>query len=181
VTPKRYFYVLCGVLGLLIVGGGFGYYFLSKSPASGTAELSQRLGDQQVAMQKLQALQDLQQQYQRLQPLIPTVYDALPNQKDQSTIALQLHDLAQNSGMNLDSLTFAPSTIPGPTSQTVAAGSVLAIPVTFQLSGSYAQLQAFLQGQERLNRYTSVTSLTITTSANGGLTFAITLNAYVKP
>jgi len=180
-TPKRYFYLLCGVLGLLVIGGGIGYYLLSKSPASGTAELSQRLGDQQLAEQKLADLQDLQKQYQQLQPLIPTINNALPAQKSQSTLALQLRELAQNNGMNLDSLTFTPSTQPGPASQTVPAGSVLAIPVTFQLNGTYAQLQQFLQGQERLSRYTSMTSLAISASENGGLTFAISLNAFVKP
>lgn len=180
-TPKRYFFLLCGALGLLVIGGGIGYYLLSQSPASGTAELSKRLGDQQLADQKLADLQDLQKQYRSLQPLVPTINNALPNQKNQSTLALQLRELAQNNGMNLDSLTFAPSTQPGPASQTVPAGSVLAIPVTFQLSGTYAQLQQFLQGQEHLSRYTSMTSLAISTSGNGGLTFAVSLNAFVKP
>lgn len=180
-TPRRYFYLLCAVLGILVVGGGIGYYLLSKSPASGTAELSKRLGDQQLAEQKLADLQDLQKQYRNLQPLVPTITNALPTQKSQSTLALQLRELAQNNGMSLDSLTFAPSTQPGPVSQTVPAGSVLAIPVTFQLSGTYAQLQQFLQGQEHLSRYTSMTSLAITTAGNGSLTFAVSLNAFVKP
>ena len=180
-TPKRYFYVLCGVLALLIVGGGAGYYYLTKSPASGTIVLSQQLADQQLTQQQLQGLQDLKKQYQKLQPVIPAINNALPNQKDQSTLALQLHDLAQNCGMSLDSLTFNPSTQPGPVSQTVVAGNVLAIPVTFQLSGNYTQLQQFLQGQEKLSRYTSMTSLSISTSGNGTLVFGISLNAFVKP
>lgn len=181
-NPKRYFYLLCGILAFLVVGGGTGYYYLSKSPASGTSELSQRLGDQQLTDQQLQDLQDLQKQYQHIQTVIPLINNALPNQKDQSTLGVQLQELAQNAGMPLTSLTFNPSTLPGPTSQTVTAGSVLAVPVGFQLVGTYAQLQTFLQGQERLNRYTSVTSLTINTSGTSGvLTFVIGLNAFVKP
>ena len=35
------------------------------------------------------------------------------------------------------------------------------MPVTLNLSGSYEQMQTFLQSLERLNRYTSVTSLVI--------------------
>lgn len=179
-TPKRYFYLLCGILTLLIIGGGGGYYLLSKSPASGTTELSQRLGDQQLAEQQLADLQDLKKQYQHLQPLIPVIDNALPQDKNQTALAIQLRDLAQNSQMSFSGLNFAASTQPGPTSQTVPAGSVLAIPVNFQLKGTYPQLQQFLQNQERLNRYTSVTSLAIT-SGDGNLTFSVSLNAFVKP
>lgn len=180
-TPQRYFYILCGILSFLVVAGAGGYYLASASLTSGTTELSQRLGDQQLAQQKLGDLQDLQKQYQRLQPVIPTVYAALPTAKDQSTIALQLRNLAQNCHMDLESLTFAASTQPGPISQTVPAGNVLAIPITFQLSGTYDQLQQFLKGQELLNRYTSMTSLTISSSGSTGLQFVVSLNAYLKP
>jgi Tfp pilus assembly protein PilO len=180
VTPKRFFFVLCGILCLLIVAGGIAYYYASASLASRTRTLSQRLADENLADQHISDLSDLKDQYNRLLPLVPVIYAALPNQKDQSAIALQLHDIAAASGMNLNSLTFNASTIPGPTSQTIPSGSVLAIPITFQLQGSYNQLQEFLQKQESLNRYTSVTSLGISGSGNS-LSFAITLNAFVKP
>ena len=180
-SPQRYFTILCGILGVLVVAGAGGYYLASRSLTSGTAELSQRLGDEQLANQKLDDLGDLQKQYQRLQPLIPVIDNALPTEKDQSTIAVQLHNIAQSSGMDLESLTFAPTVLPGPISQTVPVGSVLAVPITFQLTGNYGQLQQFLQSQELLNRYTSMTSLTINADNPNELVFDIGLNAFVKP
>lgn len=180
-SPKRFFYILCGLLGIILVVGGLSYYYATINLSQTTAQLSQRLADEEVADENLASLQNLNKQYKHLAPELQAINQALPDEKKISQIALELHDIASNSGMSLDSLTFAASTKPGPTSQTVAAGSSLAIPITFQLVGSYNQLQAFLQRQERLKRYTSVTSLDISTSDSGSLAFNITLDAYVKP
>ncbi len=179
-SPKRFFYLLCVGLIIIVLAGGAAYYYASLLLANGTHTLSQDLASESLANQQLSQLEDLRQEYQRLQPLLPAIYDALPNQKDQSTIALQLHNIAAASGMNLDSLSFTPTAIPGPTSQTIAAGSALAIPISFELHGNYAQLQQFLQLQENLNRYTNITSLSISGGGNS-LSFAINLEAFMKP
>ena len=179
-TPRKFFYILLGALALILVAGGYAYYYATTSLQEGTIKVSQRLGDQQLANERLAQLDDLKQQYQRLQPLLPTINSALPAQKDQTRLALQLRNIASKSGMSLDGLTFPASTAPGPVSQTVKVGDVLAIPVTFQLIGTYEQLQQFLQLQENLDRYTSVTSLTIS-SDRSGLSFNISLTAYLKP
>ncbi len=179
-STKRFFYILCGIMAALILIGGVAYYFANKNLASGTVELSRHLADEQLADQKISDLQDLDAQYQRLKPLLPVINEALPNQKNQSQIAIQLRNIASQSGMTLDSLTFTSSTAPGPISQTVKVGDVLAVPISFQLGGSYDQLQAFLNLQEHLNRYTNMTSLTIS-GANNQLKFDVSLNAFVKP
>ena len=178
--PKRFFFILCGMLGAMVVLGGAGYYYASQELNEGTKQLSQRLADLELNNQKLADLEDLQRQYERLEEIKPIIFNALPTEKKQAMIALQLRSVAANSGMQLYSLTFPASAAPGPTSQTVPAGDVLAIPVTFQLRGSYGQLQQFLMQQEKLDRYTSITSLAINGSGNV-LTFDITLNAFVKP
>ncbi len=180
-TPKRFFYVLCGLLVIILVGGGEAYYQADRALRAGTATLSQQLASSELADTQLSNFQDLREQYQQLQPQIPAIYAALPTTKDQSTIALQLHNVAASCGMDLGSLAFNASTVPGRTSQTVADGTVLAIPITFQLTGTYSQLQQFLQKQELLNRYTSVTSLAISVGAGNSLSFNVTLNAFLKP
>jgi Tfp pilus assembly protein PilO len=179
-TSKRFFFVLCGALLLLIIAAGGAYYLASRNLQAGTSELSQRLADEQLADQRISDLQDLDKQYTRIQPSLPIIYAALPDQKNQSQIAIDLRNIAAQSGMSLDSVSFAASTAPGPVSQTVKVGDVLAIPISFQLGGSYDQLQTFLNLQEHLNRYTNMTSLTITGS-NNALKFDVTLNAFVKP
>jgi Tfp pilus assembly protein PilO len=179
-SAKRFFMILLGVLAVILIAGGAGYYFASRSLHEGTSQLSQRLADEQLADEQLANLEDLKKQYERLQPLIPVINNALPDQKNQSRIAVQLHNIADQSGMRLDTLSFPASTTPGPLSQTVKEGDVLAIPVTFQLTGSYEQLQHFLTSQENLDRYTSITSLNINQTPKG-LTFDINLSVFMKP
>lgn len=181
-SPKKFFYVLCGIAAVVVLGGGAGYYLASQALKAETANLSRRLADEQAGEQQLSSLDDLQKQYERLTPLLPVVNSALPNEKNQSTLALQLRNIAEQSGMNLTGLTFSASTQPGPTSQTIPDGAVLAIPVSFKLAGTYDQLQQFLGLQEHLDRYTSVTSLTISSdNTSSKLSFDIALNAFLKP
>lgn len=179
---KQLFFVLCVVLAVFIAAGGATYYFASVTLSSGTTELSERLADEQLANKKLDDLADLEKQYKRLEAVMPKIYDALPDQKLQSKIGVQLRNISQQSGMNLDSLTFPASTAPGPISQTIKVGDVLAIPVTFQLTGTYDQLRQFLGLQETLDRYTNVTALNISSGPNSKtLTFDVSLNVFMKP
>lgn len=181
--PKQFFLLLCGIIAVVIIGGGGGYYLASKSLHDGTSQLSQKLADEELANNKLQQLQDLKNQYRRLQPVLSELDTALPNAKRQSELSLQLQNIAGLCGMTIKSVSFPPSTAPGAISQTVKAGSALAMPVTFQLQGSYDQLQTFLHRQELLNRYTSMNSLAVSHGVSGdtNLTFDIQLNAFLKP
>lgn len=178
--PRRFFFILSGLLAFMLVAGGGGYYFASMNLEKGIGDLSKRLGDKQLSEQKLADLDDLQKQHERLKPMMPIIYNALPTEKEQSKIAIQLRNIARASNMELDGLNFAASSAPGPTSQTVPVGDVFAVPITFTLYGSYSQLQAFLQRQEKLDRYTTVTGLDISESESS-LSFNITLNTFVKP
>ncbi len=83
--------------------------------------------------------------------------------------------------MQLDNLDFPASTQPSAISQTIKAGDVLAMEVRFQLAGTYDQLQDFLRRQEKLDRYSSMTSLGINTAERERLSFSMILNVYVKP
>lgn len=177
-------------MAVTVLGGGAGYYYASIALHNDTQNLSRKLADEQVAADRLQGLSSLKARIQQLHvpdkknPDAPPLYDlimqALPQTKEQTQLLLQLQSIADASGIELKSVAFAPSTIPGPTSQTVKAGDVLAIPVTLQLAGTYPQLQNFLERQEHLNRYTSIASLTVT-GTGSKLTYGVQLNAYLKP
>ncbi|HSX41467.1 MAG TPA: type 4a pilus biogenesis protein PilO [Candidatus Saccharimonadales bacterium] len=179
-TPQKYFYILAGILAVVLLGGGAGYYYATSNLTEGTITLSQRQADKDLADEKLSKFQDLDKQYHKLAPVIAQLDEALPKDKRQSELSLQLQNIASASGMRIDSITFPTSNTPGPTSQTTKVGDILALPVTFQLHGTYGQLQAFLQRQERLNRYTSMTALDIS-GGGSALNFAIQLNAFLKP
>jgi Tfp pilus assembly protein PilO len=76
----------------------------------------------------------------------------------------------------------SPVGLPTSVSQTVKAGNVLALPISFQLSGSYAQLQLFTSRVENLNRFTNITNLAISRpDKNKPIVYSVSLNAYIKP
>ncbi len=181
---KQFFYGSLAVLALLVIGGGAAYYYATIGIHQKTAKLSQQMALDTVANERISQFIGLRKQYQRFQPLIPQIEAALPPAKKQSEVALQLQQLAASAGMNLPAVTFASSNgLPTGTSQTISSGGLLALPVTFQLTGTYSQLQRFLVSLEQLNRYTSVSSLEIARAdaETKTLKFSIDLNVYVKP
>ena len=181
---QQFYYGCLGALAILIIGGGVGDYYANAALRTKTATLQDQLSTQAVLDDQINQLAALKKTYQRLLPQVPQVEAALPRQKQQSEIALQLQQLASAAGMSLPSLNFAGvTTLPNATSQTVRTGSVLALPVSFQLSGSYPQLLTFLNSLENLNRYTGVTNLAIThkDDKTQTLNFELNVNVYVKP
>jgi Tfp pilus assembly protein PilO len=127
----------------------------------------------------------LKKQFLALQPKLAKVDLALPKVKKQSEVALQLQQLANGSGMTISAISFSGGasgqSLPSATSQTIAVGNATALPITFQLTGTYEQLQTFLQKLEQLNRYTNVSSLSISRTTSNKLTFSLTVNAFIKP
>lgn len=178
--PKQFFFILIGICGVIIVGGGVGYYYALNAFHSKTAELKTKLADQQVADDRINRLNQLKRQYAQIEPLISKLDEALPKNKQQSELVLQLDELAKRAGLTLPGATFTPSTAPTGTSQTAKEGDVLALPITMQIKGSYPQIQTFLRSLEKLNRYVSVNTISIT-SQGSTVGFDISLKAFLKP
>jgi Tfp pilus assembly protein PilO len=184
VKPKQFNLVLSGVLAIIILAGGGGYYLATKKVSGQTDKLKQRLAAASVDDDQIDQLASLRKQYQKIEPVVAKIESALPHTKDESAIAQQLGRLAAGNGMSLSSLSFpATSGLASPTSQTAKDGDALAVPVTFQLGGSYDQMAAFLRGLEQLSRYSNVSSLNVSKVEGkaGQVTFTITLNTYLKP
>lgn len=182
-TPKKYFFTLLGVIVLLIAASGYGYYYAVTRINASKAELAGTLTAQETAQQQLDDMAKLHTQYSRdILPILPKINDALPRTKNQTEILAQLQSIATESGLSLTNVSL-PSAVglPGVTSQTVQMGNVLALPISFQLQGTYAQLQAFLTRVEDLSRLTNVTSLAISHAEKNNVTYSMTVNAYIKP
>ena len=183
-TAKKFFYVLIGLVAALLLAGGYGYYYAITRITASKATLAQTLGTKQQADDELSDLAKLKIQYQRdIVPIQARIDDALPRTKNQTEILAQLQTIAASTGLVLSNVTL-PSAVglPGNTSQTVPAGKVLALPITFQLQGSYPQLQAFLSRVENVNRFTNVTSLAVSHSdKSNDVTYSMTVNVYIKP
>lgn len=183
-TPQRFSIILGSIIALMVVLGGVGYYFALNHLLAGTAQLRADLTESAQAQADLDALAVAKRTYDRdIKPIVPLVNGALPKTKQQTEILAQLQRLAAASGLTISGITLPSTTgLPTATSQTTKAGDVLALPLSFQLTGSYSQLQAFLTKAETLNRFTNVTTLAISRAdPSRPITYGITLNAYIKP
>ncbi len=182
--PKQLYYGLIGLIVVLAIGLGYGYYQAVGKVKAQTKALSKLMADDSLNQEHLDQLSDLKHKLKDLEPVLAKLDIALPATENQSQVILQIEQLAAQAGMNLPNASFqALNGLPTATSQTVKAGPALALPISFQLNGTYEQLQTFLQSVEHLGRYSSVSSLSITQSATNAkaLSFSITLNVYVKP
>jgi Tfp pilus assembly protein PilO len=182
--PKRFFYVLLVVLALVLGGGGGGYYYALKQLNAQKLAVADKLAAAEEASQEIEKLATLKRQYDRdVAPNLTLINNALPKDKKQTEVLAQLQNIAGASGLNISTISMpSPVGVPTSTSQTVKSGQVLALPISFQLAGTYEQLQTFLKKVERLNRFTNVTNLGISRpDKTKPIVYSISLNAYIKP
>ncbi|HSX48437.1 MAG TPA: type 4a pilus biogenesis protein PilO [Candidatus Nanoarchaeia archaeon] len=181
--PKQFYFILTAVLAVLVLGGGAYYYLATQHIDQKTADLSKKLADVEVVAAQIDNLAQLSKQYQKIEPAFSRLDQVLPRSKQESEVVLQLDKLASINGMSLGGVNFPPSaTLPSATTQTEKVGDALAVPVTIQLTGSYEQMQAFLQGLEKLNRFTNVTTLAINKGEKPKLVaFSLTVQVFLKP
>jgi len=182
--PKQFFLVLLGVFGVAVVVGGGGYYFAMKQLTAQSTALATDLAAQKDADAQLESLGRLKHQYERdIVPILPLLDEALPRDKKQTEILAQLQNIATQVGLQIASVSMpSPLGLPTSVSQTVKSGAVLALPISFQLSGTYDQLQEFTSRIENLNRFTNITNLGISRpDKTKPIVYSIALNAYIKP
>jgi Tfp pilus assembly protein PilO len=182
--PKQFFLVLIGSFAVILLAGGAGYYWALQKLNSQSTELSTGLAAQTAADEQIDRLAMLRGRYNReIEPILPLLDDALPRDKKQTQILAQLQTIAAGVGLQITSVSMpSPVGLPTNVSQTVKSGTVLALPISFQLSGSYEQLQQFTAKVENLNRFTNITNLAINhTDKSKPIVYSISLSAYIKP
>jgi len=182
VKPKQFFFVALGLLVVVAAAGGAGYYYALKYVRAQSDTLATQLAEQKEADSQIDSLERLNGQYNKdIVPILSLIDQSLPRDKKQTEILAQIERIAAGNGMTLTGITMpAPSGLPSSVSQTVKAGNVSALPITFRIEGSYTQLEMFTSQLENLNRFTNITTLTVNRK-NGGAEYAFTLNAYIKP
>jgi Tfp pilus assembly protein PilO len=182
--PKQFFFILLGIVGVTLLVAGGGYYMgLTQLNAQSTT-LGTGLASQADADTQIEKLGLLKREYDRdIVPILPLLDEALPREKKQTEILAQLQNIASNVGLQIASISMpSPLGLPTSVSQTVKAGTLLALPVSFQLSGTYDQLQQFTERVENLNRFTNITDLAISRpDKSKPIVYSIALNAYIKP
>jgi Tfp pilus assembly protein PilO len=182
--PKHFFLVLLGVFAAMVLIAGGGYYFGLKQLHAQSSALSVGLAAQAEADTQIETLSRIKRQYDRdIVPILPLLDEALPRDKKQTEILAQLQSIASQVGLQITSVNMpSPLGLPTGVSQTVKSGTVLALPISFQLTGNYDQLQQFTARVENLNRFTNVTNLAISRpDKSKPIVYSIALNAYIKP
>lgn len=180
--PQKFFWILMGALIILLGAGGTGYYFAVRYVGTAQQKLAQQYMAQNDADLQIQEITKLKAQYKHdVVPLQQKIEATLPRTKNQTEILAQLQRLATDSGLQISSVSFPNSANPTATSQAVKSGLVLALPVSFQTTGTYAQLETFLAKLESLNRFTSITNLAVSKVDAKKISFSINMNAYFKP
>lgn len=182
--PKQFFFVLLGVTVVVLAAAGGGYYWAMKKMQADSQYLATQLADQSAADNEIDSLNHLKYVYDNeIVPILPLMDEALPRDKKQTEILAQLQNIATGAGLNISSISMpSPTGLPTSVSQTVKTGNVLALPISFQLSGTYDQLQTFTQQVENLNRFTNITNLSVTHSDKSRpIIYSIALDAYILP
>ncbi len=173
-TPKKYYQIIVGIMiGLAVVGAG-GYWYALNALNDASADLATQKSLSDSADTRVANLKNTQNRYQKLvEPLLPQINEALPNTSNQTEILSQLQTAAKTSSVSLSSVTFQ-----GSAGKPVAG--VIPLSMSFQVTGNFTHVQAFLADVENLSRITTVDSLTATASGKT-ITYAINLTAYSKP
>lgn len=210
-NAKRVSYILilfCVVLTGLIVGSGTLGNIIFKKQSERLSELkakNQALDQQSLAL--IKAKKDIEQ-YGSLNDIAKTI---VPQDKDQARTIREINNIASESGVTLNQISFQASTLgdnqrpptaSGATSTPSASVStkqaltqvepVSGIPGVYSLginiqSGeaneiSYDKFLTFLEKLESNRRTSHVANITVNPSDDGRfVSFSLLLNAYVKP
>jgi Tfp pilus assembly protein PilO len=180
--PKIFFSILLGLIAVILAAGVGAYYLAFSKLVSTSSSYSQQLSNQAESDSMLAAIRKLEFSYKNnVRPIIPLMDSALPRNKNQTELLTQIKSIASESGLSITNINFATvNGLPSNVTQTTPNGSVLALPINFQLDGSYAQLQQFLFRAEKLKRLTNITTLSVTKN-DKAISYAITMNAYIMP
>lgn len=186
-SPQKLFYVLLGLIAVIVLGGGAGYYYGHVWLSEKIDQLESLRAEAVVAKEEVDRLQELELVYGDIQELEEKTDRILPEEKLQSEVASQIFAMIDGAGLDGGGISFqSTSGIPDRTTQTDEGSldEVLVMPVNFNVSGTYQELLLFLDNVERQERFMQVTSLSINRSSSddtdGQLNLSIQLEVFLK-
>lgn len=194
-TAKRLYWVLLGLIGLLVVallGGAYGVDRLVSTQQ--TSLVNNRL---QVAVldEEESELARAKQDVKKYQDLATIAKNVVPQDKDQAQTVSQIVELANDNGITLSSITFPSSELgtKGSTTQTSqltpvpGMAGVYSLQLTVQSDPNkpvaYSKFISFLSALEHNRRTALVSSITILPNDKdrSTLSFTLILDEYIKP
>lgn len=202
-NSKKVFYILVGVLVLILIASITAtIYGTSMLEKTGDTLLERKLENTALSKDEkslAQAKRDIEK-YKELEHVAKSI---VPQEKDQARTVRELVSLAQQSGIQIETISFPASDLgqtkkPAKGQKAAPAGTtqltpveglsgVYAMPIDVQVSSeapvTYNQVLRFLEKLEQNRRTSHVTDLTISPSEENRniVTFSLQINAYIKP
>jgi Tfp pilus assembly protein PilO len=191
-TKERRWVVIAAVAVVVILAGG--WFLLVKSEKSKVTDLNTQrdtqLAANQTLLTQITALQAQQKQLPQQQLILEKFSTLVPETAAEPTLIRQLTAAAKSAGIDLTSITPgqpAQISVAGPASQTLGAapaataGTLFGLPLSLNVTGSYANIESFLNALERLPRALAITdfALSPTTQNDGSTELTTTLNGSV--
>jgi len=208
-SPKRFYFVMVGVLILMGVLAGSGAVMANKLLTKKTARLSELKLENEVYERQKEDVIRAQKDLDKYADLEKIAKQIVPQEKDQARTTREILNLAQQAGIDIASVTFPSSTlgqkaapVAKPAEGEAAPTTPAAPPITqvkpvdgitgvYQLEitvqngdpATYPKLINFLKRLEINRRTAQVVDLTITPNAanRNVLTFSMKINLYIKP
>lgn len=193
-NSKQLYYVMIGVIVLLLVGLVGGAYGVDKLLTDGSKQLVDARLKVEVLDREQTALTKAKQDIKKYQELADIAHNVVPQDKDQAQAINQIVSIAAANGINLSTITFPTSTL-GTTgnaslSQLTPVKDIKGV-YTLQLTiqsdvnhpVAYSKFLDFLSALEHNRRTALVQSITIQPNDKdrSTLAFSLILNEYIKP
>jgi Tfp pilus assembly protein PilO len=191
-TRQRRWVVIAAVAVVVILAGG--WFLLVKSEKSKVTDLNAQrdaqLATNQSLLTQITALQAQQKQLPQQQLILEKFSTLVPETAAEPTLIRQLTAAAKSAGIDLTTITPGSPAQMGASAQasqtlgaapTASAGTLYGLPLALNVSGSYANIESFLNALERLPRALVVSkfSLTPTTTEGGATELTTSLDASV--
>lgn len=207
-NSRRVFFVMIGVVVLATILFFGGVFLGNKQMSSQAGQLVQLKLEAQVVEAQQAALIQAKKEVAEFSELAGIAKTIVPQDKDQARTVLEINKIAEDSGIKLATITFQTSNLgqaapAAPQSEgsegestTPAAPPLTQVKPIDGITGvfsleivispsefvSYSSLIDFLGRLENNRRTAHVSKIVINPNTKGGgLTFTLTLNAYVKP
>jgi len=192
-SARNYIILMCVVIGLIVVVGGYGIYRLATQFAR-ESNLN-RAQDELIS-----SLNTKQKNLTDLKPNLAVItakdaggvssadriLSAMPTSMAYENLIATLEAMGQQSGVKVTSVSLgdqATAAQATPNTTTAASGQNVAIPFTFTVNveGNYAAIIAFLQKTEQSARVINFNSMTVSGANGGDLTAEITMTTFYQP
>lgn len=183
--PKKAFYVMLAVLGLVVALTVLGVYVGDRYLAKQAEVISDLRAEDELQSTALINAQVTQDQLNKYEYIDLIAQEVLPGAKNQSEALLIINELGEKTGIKVDNYSFVTTTgNPGDLTQTQAlegVSGILVFPISVQFDATYSQILTWLRLAEQNQRKMQIESISISPPGEDDSQYGVTvqINAFV--